>query len=230
VPRGIGVEREGGEGVKPYYEHAGITIYHGDCREVLPGLEADACVTDPPYGMGLDTDYTNIDSRRTGLGINHAPVFSDDTPFDPANLLRFRSVVIFGANHFASKLPDNGAWIVFNKRGEGAPSAICFGDAELAWTNKNQDSVRMYSKVWHGAPRWQSEPVCHPTQKPISLMVWAIQNYTNEGESVIDPYMGSGPVLIAAKDLGRRAIGIEIEEKYCEIAAKRLSQEVLEFV
>lgn len=218
--------------MKPYYQEDGITIYYGDCREILPLLPAaDALVTDPPYGISLNTDWSGLDSGRRGNGQGrvHLTVAGDHEPFDPSHLMGFRRQVIFGANHFASKLPDNGAWIVFNKRGFGDTSKIAFGDAELAWTNLKQVSVRMFSMVWHGSPRWRKEPVCHPNQKPVALMIWVIERYTEPDSSIVDAYMGAGATLIAAKELGRKAIGIEIEEKYCEIAAKRLAQGVMEF-
>ena len=210
----------------PYYSEDGITIYCGDCRDVLPEIAtADLVIADPPYGMALDTDYSGMNGW-TGKGKNWPPVVGDDGPFDPSHLLRFSRLVLWGANHYASRLPDSGGWIVWNKRGEGKPSEICFGDAELAWTNLSQ-SVRIYSKMWHGVARWSSEPVLHPTQKPVSLMLWTIGKWATPDGLIIDPYMGSGPVLVAAKELGHPAIGIEIEERYCEIAVKRLAQGVL---
>ena len=212
----------------PYYDEAGITIYHARCEDVLPSLEPSTVgllLTDPPYGMGLDTDYSDMNGWD-GKSKKWEKVEGDDQPFDPAHLLAYKRLVIWGSNHFASKLPDSGGWIVWNKRGEGKPSGICFGDCELAWTNLSQ-SVRMYSFMWHGVARWTAEPVFHPTQKPVSLMRWIIDKWTQPGDLILDPYMGSGPVLRAAKDCGRRAIGIECVEHYCEIAAKRLGQGVL---
>jgi DNA modification methylase len=213
--------------MKPYYQHGGITIYHGDCREVLPSVQADVLVTDPPYGMDLDTDYSGFKGWRSN-GKDWPRVIGDDKPFDPAPFLRFKRVVLWGANHFASRLQDNGAWLVFNKRGDGKVSEVCFGDCELAWTNLPRKSVRMFSQMWHGVARWSSEGTLHPSQKPVALMAWCIQQADCDGV-ILDPFMGSGTTLRAAKDLGRKAIGIEIEERYCEIAAKRLSQEVFSF-
>jgi site-specific DNA-methyltransferase (adenine-specific) len=212
--------------VTPYYSDDLVTIYHGDCREWMP--EADLLIADPPYGMALDTDYSGMNGW-SGKGRKWDAVVGDEGPFDPSHLLRYRRAVIFGANHFASRLPDSGGWIVWNKRGDGKPSEVAFGDCELAWTNVGQ-SVRMFSKMWHGVARWSEEPVLHPTQKPVALMLWLIARYSEPGQLVLDPYMGSGPTLIAAKSLGRKAIGIEIEEKYCEIAANRCRQEVLGLV
>jgi site-specific DNA-methyltransferase (adenine-specific) len=213
----------------PYYEQDGITIYHGDCREILPELgPVDLVLTDPPYGMNLDTDYSGFNGWG-GKGKEWDRVIGDDAPFDPSPWLAFPNAVLWGANFYASKLPDNGAWLVFNKRGDGKNSQICFGDCELAWTSLEKKSVRMFSHMWHGVARWSSEGTLHPTQKPVSLMRWCL-DFFPQANVILDPFMGSGTTLRAAKDLGRKAIGIEIEERYCEIAAKRLQQSVMTLV
>ncbi len=214
--------------MKPYYEHAGITIYHGDCRDVLPTLPPiDAVITDPPYGMNLDTDYSGMNGW-CGKGHKYAPIAGDAERFDPSPWLEIgRTHVFWGAQYFCHSLPESGGWLVFNKRGEGAPSEICFGDCELAWCSSGQ-AVRMYSHMWHGISRWRTEGRLHPAQKPISLMAFCIAHAkVPEGAAVLDPFMGSGATLVAAKRENRKAIGIEIEERYCEIAANRLRQEVL---
>jgi tRNA G10 N-methylase Trm11 len=104
----------------------------GDCLEYMRTMTAgsvDAVITDPPYGMNLDTDYSGIDN-----GIIHAPIIGDDRKFDPMPFLPIASRHIFwGAQYFCHSLPESGGWLVFNKRGYGAPSEICFGDCELAW-------------------------------------------------------------------------------------------------
>jgi site-specific DNA-methyltransferase (adenine-specific) len=154
------------------------------------------------------------------------PVVGDTQPFDPAPLLRFPRVVLFGANHYADRLPPSPTWLVWDKR-DGVASDDN-ADCELAWTNLG-GPARLYRHLWRGLCRAseQGQRHLHPTQKPVALMAWIIANWTKPGDLILDPYMGSGPVLRAAKDLGRRAIGIEIEERYCEIAARRLGQEVL---
>ena len=220
--------------MKEYYSHAGITIYHGDCREVLPSIDpcdVDLLLTDPPYGIGykLAAKVVGKGNRRVLMG-GKPPVYGDDEPFDPSHLMRFGRCVLFGANYYSDKLPASGGWIVWDKTGGGRGPDNSFADVELAWTNVSKTPTIKHH-LWKGLVRDSEagERVQHPTQKPIALMAWIIAGHTDVGDLILDPYTGSGPVLRAAKDLGRRAIGIEIEERYCEIAAKRLSQEVMQF-
>ena len=209
--------------MQPYYEHAGITIYHGDCREFLSELPPiDAVISDPPYGIHFDTDYTKFTS---GLDVKrriHKPVYGDDQPFDPSPWLRFRSVVLWGANIYSSRLP-RGSWLVWDKRFSNGSAFLA--DAEAAWMNSGY-GIHLLSVTQQGFIR--PEPIEHPTQKPVAVMRWCIEKARPKG-IILDPYMGSGTTLVAAKNLGHTAIGIEIEEEYCEIAARRLSQEVLPF-
>jgi site-specific DNA-methyltransferase (adenine-specific) len=214
--------------VKPFYEHGGITIYHGDCRDVLPDVwfGVDLLLTDPPYGV---SEACNRKERgRSNLAeCNDFPdVFDDHKPFDPSHLLVCRKAVLFGANHYADKLPPSPSWMVWDKRDGIASNDNA--DCELAWSNLG-GPARVFRHLWSGMIKAseRDQKRVHPTQKPVALMRWIIQQWTQPGQLVLDPYMGSGPTLIAAKESARRCIGIEIEERYCEIAAKRLSQEVL---
>ena len=132
--------------------------------------------------------------------------------------------IVFGGNYFG--LPASPCWLVWDKDNAGTD----FADCELAWTNF-PGAVRLLKHRWNGMLQQDmknKEHREHPTQKPVPVMRWCIQRFPDDMATVIlDPFMGSGTTLRAAKDLGRKAIGIEIEEKYCEIAAKRLAQEVL---
>jgi site-specific DNA-methyltransferase (adenine-specific) len=212
--------------MKPYYDQDGITIYHGDGREIAPALAFDGLVlTDPPYGISHPTDYAKRGRSNLAECRDYAPVHADDAPFDPSWLLTLGSArIIWGGNHFASRLPDSGGWLVWDKqRPDDLDQATC----ELAWTDCIK-GVRRIAHLWHGMMRASHDDLVHPTQKPEAVMRWCLLlRWTRECQSVLDPYMGSGSTLRAAKDLGRQAIGIEIEERYCEIAAKRLAQAVL---
>lgn len=212
--------------MKPYYEDDAVTIYHGDCREILPTLPpVDLVLTDPPYGIGLDTDYTRF--KGNSQSRTWAAVTGDTAPFDPFPWLAFSNAILFGANYYADKLPL-GKWLIWNKRDEG-PSRI-LADGEMAWHNLPGKTVQVFNWFWVGCYRKgeMAQPVLHPTQKPIALMRWCLDLAPN-AQTILDPFMGSGTTLRAAKDLGRKAIGIEIEERYCEIAAKRMSQTVMAF-
>ncbi len=196
----------------PYYDHAGITIYHGDCRDVLPVLgKIDLVVTDPPYGIGFASQPTKW-QRRAGHG---AEGWDDTAPDITAALGAGRHVCVWGGNYF--DLPISRGWLVWTK--PDAPPSM--GSVELAWTNQDQNARH----ISHSIGATNAERVGHPTQKPLRVMVWCLGQMP-DGDVVV-PFMGSGTTLRAAKDLGRKAIGIEIEEKYCEIAARRLAQEVL---
>jgi len=201
-----------------------ITIINADCRE-WSGV-ADAVISDPPYGMSLDTDFSGMNGW-SGKGHKYAPVVGDDVPFDPSPWLSVgRSQVFWGAQYFCHRLPEVGGWLVFNKRGDGAPSEICFGDCELAWCSVGQ-AVRMYSHMWHGVARWSSEGRLHPTQKPVSLMSWCFDRAKVAPDAtVLDPYMGSGTTGIACIRTGRRFIGIEIDEQHYQTARWRLLNEL----
>jgi len=216
--------------VKPYYQDEWVTIYHGDCREILPQLpKVDLVLTDPPYGINLQTDYK---SRKRGLSqIDYLPVYGDDKPFDPSHLLALDiDIVIFGAIYFADKLPVSNGWLIWDKRDLFPPNDQA--DCELAWTNCVK-GARLFRHRWSGYNRdSEREEHYHPTQKPVSLMRWCIlqvDRWAGDKEMICDPYMGGGSVIRAAKDLNRKCIGVEIEEKYCEIAANRCRQMVFNF-
>ena len=201
----------------PYYESGGITIYHGDCREMLPGLaRADLVLTDPPYGINAartrnsqqwgwtDFPITGWDRERAPADAVRAAVASGDR------------AIVWGGNYFTDILPPSPRWLIWDK----GQTDFSLADAELAWCSWG-GAIRRRTYSRSAALQDGKE---HPTQKPLAIMLWCLSFVDG---SVVDPFMGSGTTLRAAKDLGRRAIGIEIEEKYCEIAARRLDQEVL---
>ena len=217
--------------MKPYYEEKGITIYHGDCRDVLPCLaERPALVlTDPPYGVRERTERNANGRSNATRSIDWLPVAGDGEPFNPSDILSLQvPSILWGANHFADRLPPSPSWLTWDKRDGTAPDDNA--DCEFAWTNLG-GPARLYRHLWRGMIKAsEREQVrVHPTQKPVALMRWCLlRARLTVGALVVDPYMGSGPIAQACKELGMRYIGIEIEERYCEIAARRLSQEVMD--
>ena len=216
----------------PYYSDGSVTIYHGDCRDLLPRLpRPDMLIADPPYGISLRTDYEATYGKPKAISAkrhNHAPVYGDDEPFDPSHLLGFPNLFLFGANYYRDRLPNEGGWLLWDKVCSNEVKRLAsWSDGEMAWTNCFR-GVRIFRHAWNGFSRSSENSYhVHPTQKPVVLMRWIIDRYGPDADLIIDPYMGSGPTLRAAKDCGRKAIGIEYEEQYCEIAAKRMGQEVL---
>lgn len=214
--------------MKPYYEHGGITIYHGDCREILPPLpKVDLVLTDPPYGIG-ESNERALSRGKLAKPTDYGHFEWDKKPPEreliDLILTKADKSILWGGNYFYL-LPSR-CWLVWDKmNGQND-----FADCELAWTNL-ESAVRIIRFMWNGMLRdgeARGTPRVHPTQNPVELMRWCIDQ-SKLAEKIIDPFMGSGSTLRAAKDLGRKAIGIEIHEPYCEIAAKRLSQEVFDF-
>lgn len=220
----------------PYYSHGGVTIYHGDCREILPSLfGASLLLTDPPYGISYRSNH-NSGWRdpvrvRWARRENFPGIVGDDAPLDPAHLEHVAPLAaIFGGNYCAPALGSSRCWIAWDKRVETGPDNQ--SDCELVWTNFDSPS-RIYRHLWRGIIREGEENVSiseklHPHQKPLGLLRYIIDLSSIKRGPVLDPYCGSGSTLVAALQRKLPAIGIEIEERYCEIAAKRLSREVLD--
>lgn len=202
--------------MKPYYSDESVTIYHGDCREVLP-VECDLIVSDPPYGVNVDTGKLD----RLGIGGWHSVEHAGDD-WHSLILDQGKPTLLFGGNSFASKLPDHPGWIVWDKQTDGFTVG---SPAELAWSNFLKN-IRMFRLNYRGFTT-RRDPKQHPMQKPLALMRWILTLAETPEGTVLDPFMGAGSTLRAAKDVGRKSIGIEIEERYCEISASRLSQSVL---
>ncbi len=210
--------------MKPYYKDEYATIYHGDCKDFLNQVEdVNLLLTDPPYGIGIKgTVGGNKIAKVTDYGdFNNW----DESPIKDSLIQQIigkaDKAIIWGGNYYS--LPPSRCWLVWDKLN----GSNYFADCELAWTNLNM-AVRKIELLWNGMIRVDSEKRYHPTQKPIKLMSWCIEKAGgNAVKTILDPFMGSGTVLRAAKDRNIKCIGIEKIEKYCEVAADRLSQEVL---
>ena len=204
-------------------------IICGDCLEVLKGLpdnSIDLVLTDPPYGINADKGVGGFGSSKTDR--HYKDDWDKQTPdkkyFD--EMLRVsKNAIIFGGNFFTDKLPVNGHWIVWDKKGDIAFDNP-FGDCELAWTNIDKKSVKKYTAIQQGFVTEEKDRY-HPTQKPLHLFKKILEDYSEEGMMILDPFLGSGTTAVACKQLKRNYIGIELSEEYCSIAKKRLEQDVL---
>jgi site-specific DNA-methyltransferase (adenine-specific) len=220
--------------VKPYYEEAGITIYHGDCREILPELSCDALVTDPPFGIGwgratwADSSDAYPELMRWLVGEAKRAV--------PAGWC-FVFQAMLNCAHFHEWFPEG--WRLFaacKNFAQIRPTGVWHSwDPVVFWRNgeafRNRDVSEVINRDFHigNVAGLFAYRAGHPSPRPLDTMRHIVALSTARRGFVCDPFMGSGTTLRAAKDLGRRAIGIEIEERYCEIAAKRLAQGVLPF-
>lgn len=215
--------------IEPYYQTDTITIYHGDCLTLLDSLPAvDLVLTDPPYGKRERTKRGTAGRGIHGPSRDFEPIAGDDKPFDPRPILKLKKkTILWGANYFPTHLPASPSWLVWDKRDGTTPDDNA--DCELAWTNLG-GPLRMYAHLWRGVCRASEagDEVLHPSQKPVALMRWCLQRAKLKPNALVfDPYMGSGPIVQACKELGYRYIGCELVEQYCHVAANRLQQEVM---
>ena len=232
--------------IKPYYEDDWATIYHGDCREILPSLVADTTITDPPYGTGYyGTDTSVLTPDLLKCLPTPAAIFGW-----PERLVDLCVAGSVTPDEWVTWWPTNGRNRGMNRHGlwREVECVAVFGKCE--WSRLRQPRARTTTPL--PGPRrvdcdeteparmgdvWCDEspnlnpnqpPRLHPNEKPVPVVSRLVEAMSNPGQVVFDPFMGSGTTLRAAKDLGRRGIGVEIEERYCEVAAKRLAQEVLD--
>jgi len=207
----------------------GVTLYQGDCREILPTLgRFDAVVTDPPYGINLNTDNSRFSggdassARRRGSGIGTAggsSIANDATPFDPSFLTSFgNEQIIWGWHCFPDALP-RGSCLIWIKRLDKAFGSF-LSDAETAWHSRGHGVYCFRDMSLTAETRTRA----HPTQKPLPLMRWCIEKLRSDAKTILDPFMGSGTTGVAAVKLGRHFTGIELEPKYFDIACRRISE------
>jgi len=219
--------------IKPYYEEPGITIYHGDCREILPHLpKVDVVLTDPPYGIeggrgGQLKDYRKADYTMFVDDANYIntvcrPVIDE--------CLKIAKTVVFTpgtrCSHSYPQPDEIGGFYT-----PAATRIGLFGWSNLHpiffygfYKNRGKGALHTVFTTCESAPKNG-----HPCPKPIKAWTWLLNRCSEVGDTILDPFMGSGTTLVAAKQLNRKAIGIEIEQKYCDIAIDRLRQEVFDF-
>lgn len=239
--------------MKPYYEAEGIQIWHGDCREVLPGLgKVDLVLTDPPYEAEAHTLQRRVKRGPTRNGVDTRVAENERLSFEPLSFeLRQASakemarlaegwILVFcqieaamlwreqletaGAKYRRTCIwvkPDGMPQYSGDRPGMGYETIVaCHAAGRSEWNGGGKHGVFVHNKG-NGRPNF------HETEKPMSLITELIELFSDKGQLVLDPFIGSGTTLVAAKLLGRRAIGIELEERHCEIAVRRLAQGVL---
>ena len=207
----------------------GVTLYNADCLDILPELVADAVISDPPYGM--DWPCENIrwtggspESRRKRKSYKprvYDKIIGDKQPFDPAPWLEYPRCVLFGANHYAQRLPV-GTILVWLKRHDAGFGSF-LSDAEVAWM---KGGVGVYAKR-DLSMNGEALTRCHPCQKPVPLMAWVMERAKVPiGATVCDPYMGSGSTAIACIRTGRKFIGVEKDKRHFDTACERIQREL----
>jgi DNA modification methylase len=249
--------------MRPYYQDDAVTIYHGDCREILPQFElasVDLIVTDPPYGHNNNNNGDLANRREAALGLvkhvpdNAARPIANDGPEanelarwffgEAARLLRPGCCCCCCCGGGGGPDPQFARWSLWMDEAIGFKQAVVWdkGGLGMGWHYRRNYELMLVGEKpgaackWHGGNKQANvvringiKPSAedHPTPKPLELFALFVRLHSAPGDLVLDPFMGHGTTPRAAKDLGRKAIGIEIEERYCEIAARRCAQETL---
>jgi site-specific DNA-methyltransferase (adenine-specific) len=238
----------------PYYQDDAVVIYRADCRDVLPSLGAvDHCITDPPYEAEAHTEGRRIKTKggggdygKTGACVlDFEPITEELRLLSAAHIGRltrrwalvfcqveavatWRDALLAGGLTYRRAVAwvkrDAQPQLSGDRPGMGYESIVCaHAKGRSRWNGGGKRGV--YETV--RASTCEGGPSLHMTEKPMPLMTALVHDFTDPGETILDPFAGSGTTLVAAKRLGRKAIGIEINEAYCEIAARRLSQGAL---
>jgi DNA modification methylase len=212
--------------MRPYYEHGGITIYHGDCREIIRTLpKVDLVITDPPYAIGASRGEWSV-TASVAIGLHEASRRADSLIVFTASSGRG---IEFTQGAINKRLPFNRLLIWEKVNGHSrAISPWNWDTVAILLFGKAPTQKSGMSSVFYTPVKYQKETI-HPAELPAGLSEWLYLPFDSSDCITLDPFMGTGKLLDAPYSRGRRAIGIEIEERYCEIAAKRLSQEVFEF-
>lgn len=196
-----------------------VTLYLADCRDVLPQLSGiDAVISDPPYGMGYVSGHNSSrgDCDMVRKDGNFAPIIGDDEPFDPTPWLDYPVVVLWGANYYPGHLPSSMGWIFWDKG-----QRICNSDGELAFSSFD----RALRVIEMNRVELLKEGTIHPTQKPVKLYTWLLENYAKPGMKLLDTHLGSGSHAIAAHYFGAHLTACEIDADYYAAAMARIKRE-----
>ena len=193
-----------------------VMLYHGDCLQILPTLEAgsvDAVITDPPYGLG---DWNNRGINSHGV-FDYSSNSKWDIPITEQHINAILAIskyqILWGANHYLDFLPRTKQMFIWNK----FIRKMHFNDCEIAWTSGWREACRVFDLSPSGLTKE------HPTQKPLALMRWCIEQLPDGVQTILDPFMGSGTTGVACVETGRNFIGIEIDADYFKIAQQRIA-------
>ena len=201
-------------------EHIGdATLYLGDCLEILPTLgKVDAVVTDPPYGIDYGKQGSFSATHGWGAWRENVAWDSERPSRQVFDLMLACSTtqIIWGGNYFTDYLPPSMQWLIWDK----GQFDFSLADFEVAWSSQNKAARR----IVYGRGKAVRDGKEHPTQKPIEVMVWCLQQLPTDAMTILDPFMGSGTTGVACANLGRKFIGIEIEPKYFDIAVRRIEE------
>lgn len=230
---------------EPYYDQDGVVIYNSDCRDLLPSIEADVMITDPPYSQKTHDNVRNYGDGANTLGYGDAERIEFDGithdflrgVIDMARVKRW-SIMTLDITLAAHLIIEPPSTVEFIRQGcwlkpRGAPQLT--GDRPAMWWEPIMYFHPPGKKQWNGGGNPANftcdtdRSVSHPTSKPLAMLHRLVEWFSEPDELILDPFMGSGSTLVAARNMGRRAVGIEISERFCEMAAKRLNQGILDF-
>ena len=219
-------------GFKNEYHSGKIHLYNGDCMDLLrqtPDKYYDLAIVDPPYGIGASSKNFIRQGKQTGKslavsGTKYTAKDWDNCVPDKIYFDELRRVsknqIVWGGNYFASLLPNSSCWLIWDK----VTGDNLYADAELAWTSFDK-AVRKFTWMWKGMFQQNmanKEDRIHPTQKPVQLYKWILQNYAKEGDTILDTHFGSLSIGIACHDMGFELTAIELDEDYYEAGKNRL--------
>ena len=213
------------------WQLGGHRLICGDSTDIavidrlMDGVKADMVFTDSPYGVNIVNDKGKVGADNLAKNGVYAPVIGDDTTETAQQAYDIYSqlcdkMILWGGNYFLDFLPSSDGWLIWDKRGESGIRNN-FADGEMAWCSFHTP-VRIYHQLWNGMIReGEHEKRVHPTQKPIRMLSEILQDFTNEGDIILDVFGGSGSTLIACEQLNRRCYMCELDPHYCDVIITR---------
>jgi DNA modification methylase len=192
---------------------------------LLDGNKADMVFTDPPYGMNLDTDYSNRPSRKKEGNKTYSPIIGDDNPFNYKSFhwLDCDEQIWFGANYFSKSIDDGGSWLVWDKREDIKFDKMLGSGFELAWSKlKHKQKIYRYNNTLFSGNE-EARNKIHPTQKPTGMIIEVMNDFKAKN-IILDPFLGSGSTLIACEKTNRVCYGMELDPHYCDVIINRWEQ------